>query len=205
MKLVGSLTSPYVRKVRVTFLEKKIDLELVIDGVWTPDTILNSINPLGKVPTLLLDDGSSLYDSRVIVEYADAISPVGKLIPATGREKASIKTWEALSDGVLDALILTRLERTWGPRKGVVCEPWVERQLGKVDAGLKQMSVGLGQNTWFFDNHFSLADIAVGVTLAYTSFRFPEIEWATTYPNLSEFYKRISQRNSFIDTEFPKT
>ncbi len=204
MKLVGSLTSPYVRKVRVTFLEKKIDLELVVDGVWTPDTILNSINPLGKVPTLLLDDGTSLYDSRVIVEYADAISPVGKLIPNTGREKATVKTWEALSDGILDALILTRLEKTWGPRNGQVCEAWVERQMGKAHAGLLQMSVGLGQNTWCFDNHFSLADIAVGVTLAYTSFRFPEIDWATKYPNLNEFYNKISQRSSFIETAFPK-
>lgn len=205
MKLVGSLTSPYVRKTRVTFMEKKIDIELVIDGVWTPDTILNTINPLGKVPTLILDDGSSMYDSRVIVEYADAISPVSKLIPATGKEKASVKTWEALSDGVLDALILTRLERTWGPRNGQVCEAWVERQLGKVQAGLKTMSEGLGNNTWCFDNHFSLADIAVGVTLAYTSFRFPEIDWKTTYPNLDEFYKRVSQRPSFIETEFPKS
>lgn len=205
MKLVGSLTSPYVRKVRVTFLEKKIDLELVVDGVWTPDTILNSINPLGKVPTLLLDDGVAMYDSRVIVEYADTLSPVGKLIPTNGKEKATVKTWEAMCDGILDALILTRLEKTWAPRNGLVCEPWVDRQMGKVQAGLKVMSEGLGDNPWCFDNHLSLADISVGVTLAYTSFRFPEIDWAGQYPNLKEFYAKVSQRPSFIETAFPKS
>jgi glutathione S-transferase len=143
MKLIGSLTSPYVRKARIAFLEKKIDVELIIDPVWSADSQLPGVNPLGKVPALIMEDGGAMFDSRVIVEYADTLSPVGRLIPSTGKEKAAVKTWEALADGVLDAAILVRLEKTWGPRDGQVCQAWVDRQMQKVAAGLQAMSDGL--------------------------------------------------------------
>ena len=115
MKLIGSLTSPYVRKVRIIFAEKKIDLPLILENVWGEDTLIMQSNPLGKVPCLILDDGGAMFDSRVIVEYADTLSPVNKLIPPTGKERAAVKTWEALADGILDASILARLEKTWRP------------------------------------------------------------------------------------------
>ena len=101
MKLIGSLASPFVRKARIAFLEKKIDIELVLDDVWNPQTTLPTLTPIGKVPTLVLDDGSVFYDSSVIVEYADTLSPVGHLIPSSGKERAIVKTWEALADGNL--------------------------------------------------------------------------------------------------------
>ncbi len=82
MKLIGSLASPFVRKARIAFLEKKIDIELALEDVWSPESTLQSLNPVGKVPTLVLDDGSVFYDSSVIVEYADTLSPVGHLIPS---------------------------------------------------------------------------------------------------------------------------
>ncbi|HET9822168.1 MAG TPA: glutathione S-transferase N-terminal domain-containing protein, partial [Burkholderiaceae bacterium] len=115
MKLLGALTSPYVRKVRIVLAEKKLDYQLVLEDVWTSDSIRRA-NPLGKVPCLVMEGGEALFDSRVIVEYVDTLSPVGKLIPANGRERAEVRTWEALADGVLDAAILARLEQTWPGR-----------------------------------------------------------------------------------------
>ena len=116
MKLIGSTTSPYVRKVRIVMAEKKLDYQFAIDDVWSDDTTIGESNPLGKVPCLIMEDGGAVFDSRVIVEYLDAMSPVGKLIPVMGRERAEVKTWEALADGVLDASILVRLEQTWSGR-----------------------------------------------------------------------------------------
>ena len=103
MKLIGSTSSPYVRKVRVVMAEKKLEYTFVPEDVWSADTTIAESNPLGKVPCLVMEGAEALFDSRVIVEYLDTLSPVGKLIPAMGRERSEIKTWEALADGVLEA------------------------------------------------------------------------------------------------------
>src|SRR3990167_6050029 len=108
MKLIGSNTSPYVRKVRVVMAEKKLDYQYEIEEVWSDQTRIGESNPLGKVPCLIMEGGEALFDSRVIVEYLDTLSPVGKLIPGVGRERAETKTWEALADGLLDAALLAR-------------------------------------------------------------------------------------------------
>ena len=104
MKLIGALTSPYVRKVRVVMAEKKLEYDFVLENVWATDSLIGESNPLGKVPCLVMEGSEALHDSRVIVEYLDTLSPVGKLIPSVGRERAEVKTWEALADGLLDAL-----------------------------------------------------------------------------------------------------
>ena len=119
MKLIGAVASPYVRKVRVVMHEKKLDFEFVTEDVWSNDTRITDSNPLGKVPCLVLEGGEAVFDSRVIVEYLDALSPVGKLIPATARDRAAVKTWEALADGLLDASILARLEKHWPHRQEI--------------------------------------------------------------------------------------
>jgi glutathione S-transferase len=203
MKLIGSLASPFVRKARIAFLEKKIDIELALEDVWSPESTLQSLNPVGKVPTLVLDDGSVFYDSSVIVEYADTLSPVGHLIPSSGKERAIVKTWEALADGILEAAVLTRLERTWGPRGQNISQEWINRQLSKISVSLKTISDNLGSNTWCYNNQFGLADIAVGTVCGYLLFRFPEIKWQDEFPNLSAFYEKLSQRQSFKDTPHP--
>jgi len=202
MKLIGSLTSPYVRKVRIVFLEKKLDVDHVVENVWSPDSKITQTNPLGKVPCLILDDGGVIYDSRVIAEYADALSPVSKLIPADNRERASIKTWEALADGLLDASILARLELTWRPADQQ-SPAWVERQRSKIDTALRQMSEHLGENAWCHGNQMTLADIAVGCAVGYLVLRFPDVKWQTQYPNLDRLYQKLMQRASFIETEPP--
>ncbi len=202
MKLIGSLTSPYVRKVRIVFLEKKVDVDLELENVWAASTTIAQNNPLGKVPCLLLDDGEVIYDSRVIAEYADTLSPVGKLIPAGSRERASVKTWEALADGIEDAGILARLESTLRPPEQQ-SPAWVERQMAKIDAALAQMSHELGENTWCHSNQMTLADIAVGCALGYMLLRFPSITWQTQYPNLDTLYQKLMLRPSFIETAPP--
>jgi len=199
MKLIGSLASPYVRKVRVVLAEKKLDYHLELENVWAPETTIQKLNPLGKVPCLIMEDGYAMYDSRVIVEYLDAVSPVCKLLPPNGRERADIKCWEALADGVLDAGVLVRLERTQRP-KAQQSEEWIARQLQKVELGLASMSERLGDDVYCASNHYSLADVAVGCCLGWLSFRFPEIEWRSKHPNLGRLFDKLSERPSFKDT-----
>jgi glutathione S-transferase len=203
MKLIGSLTSPFVRKVRVVLAEKKLDCPFILEDVWGNDDML-ATNPLGKVPCLVLEGGEAVFDSRVIVEYVDTLSPVGKLIPASGRERAEVRTWEALADGLLDASVLARLELHWpGRSPGERSQAWVDRQLSRVHAALKGMSVGLAEKAFCAGNHLTLADIAVGVALSYLDFRYPEIDWRTSYPNLLRLHDKLAARPSFIDTAPP--
>ncbi|WP_019139488.1 glutathione S-transferase N-terminal domain-containing protein [Noviherbaspirillum massiliense] len=200
MKLIGSLSSPYVRKVRIVMAEKKLDYELVLENVWSPETTIQQSNPLGKVPCLIMEDGGAMFDSRVIVEYLDTMTPVGKLIPPNGRERAEVKCWEALADGVLDAAVLIRLERTQRP-EAQQSEDWIKRQMLKVQAGLKAMSAGLKDGVpYCAGTHYTLADVAVGCALGWLSFRFPEIGWREEYPNLAKLFDRLSDRPSFKDT-----
>jgi glutathione S-transferase len=201
MKLIGATASPYVRKVRIVMAEKKLDYDFVLEDVWSADTTISQSNPLGKVPCLVMEGGEALFDSRVIVEYLDTLSPVGKLIPAVGRERAEVKTWEALADGVLDAAVLARLEANWGGRKKAErSQAWIDRQLAKVNASLKAMSQGLGDKPFCAGIYLSLADIAVGCALGYLEFRFPEIDWRGSYPNLGKLYDKLMTRPSFAET-----
>jgi len=204
MKLIGSNSSPYVRKVRITMAEKKLDYQYVTENVWADDTRIGESNPLGKVPCLIMEGAEALFDSRVIVEYLENLSPVGKLIPGNGRERAEVKTWEALADGVLDAAILARLEATWdGRTKAQRSQAWIDRQLAKISASLKAMSRGLADKPYCAGIHLSLADISVGCALGYLDFRFPEIAWRGDHPNLTKLQDKLMLRASFADTRPP--
>ena len=201
MQLIGSTTSPYVRKVRIVMAEKKLDYQFVLESVWSADTKIAASNPLGKVPCLIMEGAEAVFDSRVIVEYLDTLSPVGKLIPSTGRERAEVKTWEALADGLLDAAILVRLENTFeGRTEGQRSQAWIDRQMDKVHASLKAMAQGLGDKPFCSGIHLSLSDIAVGCALGWLSFRFPEIDWRAEHPNLARLMDKLAQRPSFADT-----
>lgn len=201
MKLIGSVTSPYVRKVRVVMAEKKLDYHFVTEDVWADGTTISESSPLGKVPCLVMEGGEAVFDSRVIVEYLDTLSPVGRLIPTQGRERAEVKTWEALADGVVDAGLLARLESTWPHRTDAQRSAlWSDRQLGKITMGLKAISQGLGDKPYCSGIHLSLSDIAVGCALGWLEFRFPQIAWRSAHPNLGKLQDKLMQRPSFIDT-----
>jgi glutathione S-transferase len=202
MKLIGSFTSPYVRKVRIVLAEKKIECAHVPEDVWAATTTIKESNPLGKVPCLVMDDGGAVFDSRVIVEYLDTINPVNRLIPANGRARVEVRCWEALADGICDAAILARLE-SMRPA-GEKSQGWIDRQLGKVESGVKAMAHGLEDNPWCSGNAFSLADVACGMALGYLDFRFPQITWRKQYPNLAKLADKLGARQSFIDTAPPQ-
>ena len=202
MKLIGSLTSPFVRKVRIVMAEKKLDYVFELDNVWGADSKIGLANPLGQVPCLVMEDGGVMYDSRVIAEYLDTLTPVCKLLPPNSRDRAAVKVWEALADGVLDAAILARLEANWAGRpKAQRSQAWIDRQLGKVNASVKAMAQGLGEKPFCAGIHLSLADIAVGCALGYLDFRFPEIDWRPGYPNLAKLQEKLMQRQSFSDSK----
>jgi glutathione S-transferase len=199
MKLIGSLASPYVRKVRVVLSEKKLDCQFELEDVWAADTTISKLNPLGKVPSLVMEDGSVMIDSRVMVEYLDTLTPVCKLLPPNGRDRADIKCWEALADGIMDAAITVRLERVQRPKE-LQSEAWIERQMRKVHLGLASLSEKLGESPYCAGNHYSLADVAVGCLLGWMLFRFPEITWRDDYENLARLFDKLSERQSFKDT-----
>ena len=199
MKLIGSYTSPYVRKVRVVMAEKKLDYQMLLEDVWAADAQIKLSNPLSKIPCLLMEDGGAMFDSRVIVEYLDTLTPVGKLIPPHGRERAEVKNWEALADGVLDAGVLVLLENRLREPE-MRSQVWIDRQMDKVNAGLKAMATGLAESPFCVSNHLSLADVCVVCALGWLSFRFPEINWRDDYLNLAKLYDKCMERPSFKDS-----
>src|SRR6266700_6334092 len=142
MKLIASLTSPYARKVRIALAEKKIECDLVEESPWAEETTVPDYNPLGQVPVLVLDDGTQLFDSRVIVEYLDTVSPVSRLIPEPNRQRIEVKRWEALADGICDATQAIVLERRRPARQQN--KDWVERQQQKIAAGVAELAHELG-------------------------------------------------------------
>lgn len=198
MKLVISPTSPFARKARIAMMDKKIECETVIDIPWEAKTSVPKYNPLGKIPVLILDDDSTLFDSRVIVEYFDSMSPVSRLIPENGRPRVAVKRWEALADGISDAAATIFLERKRAAERQ---DPeWIARQQAKIERGIAALADELGDKPWCTEDAYNLADIAVGCTLGYLDLRFPEISWRRRYSNLAALSKKLAQRPSFIET-----
>ena len=201
MKLIASLTSPYARKVRIVLAEKKIECDLVEESPWSEETAVPRYNPLGKVPVLVLDDGSTLFDSRVIVQYLDTVSPVSRLIPEAGRQRIAVKRWEALADGLCDAAAAIVIERR-RPAKQQSRE-WIDRQSAKVELALKELAGDLGERAWCNGEAYSLADIATGCALGYLDLRQPSIDWRGPYPNLVKLAEKLARRSSFAETVAP--
>lgn len=201
MKLIGSLTSPYVRKARIVLVEKQINYDFEVDVPWNAQTQVSNHNPLGKIPILVLDEKVFLYDSRVIAEYIDSLatqSEMIRLIPGSGDARWQVKRWEALADGICDAAATIFLERKRPPSQQ--SEEWIARQQKKIDLGLSEAANELGDKAWCVGEAISLADIALGCALGYLAFRFPQIEWPRSYPNLNRLAEKLAQRASFIAT-----
>jgi glutathione S-transferase len=199
MKLLASLASPYTRKVRVVLAEKKIDCELELVDVNPVDNPVNPSNPLGKVPTLVLDDGTALYDSRVIVEFLDARSPINRLIPDETRDRVGVRRWEALADGVLDAGLLVRYESLRDARER--SQSWTDKQVARMHRGTALMAKEIEGRNWCHGDRYSLADIAVGCAMGWLAFRKPgEVDWEAEYGTLARHYKKLMERAAFADS-----
>lgn len=198
MKLVTSLTSPYGRKVRVVLLEKKIPFQLQVENPWLPDSPVSSLNPLGKVPVLVLEGGESVFDSRVIVEYLDHVSPVAHLIPSEPKTRMIVRGVEALADGVTDAAVALFLEKKRASEQQ--SRDWLTLQEKTLFRGLEALSEALGEKPWYLGNSMTLADVACGCTLGYLGLRFSDIDWRTAHPNLAKLFDKLMTRASFQDT-----
>ena len=198
MKLVTSLTSPYGRKVRIVLLEKKIPFQLQVENPWQADSVVPSFNPLGKVPVLVLEGGESVFDSRVIVEYLDHVSPVAHLIPGEPKTRMVVRGVEALADGVTDAAVAIVLERKRTPEQQ--SSDWLLLQDKTLFRGLEALSEALGEKPWFLGNSMTLADIACGCMLGYLDLRLAEIDWRAAHANLARLADKLATRASFVDT-----
>jgi glutathione S-transferase len=199
MKLLAALISPYTRKVRVVLAEKKIECEMQIVDVVPADNPVNAHNPLGKIPTLLLDDGTALYDSRVIVEFLDSVSPISRLIPDDNRERVAVRRWEALADGVLDAGLLVRYESIRDKKEQ--SKAWSDKQLARMQRGMAQIAEDLGERTYCRADRYSLADIAVACCTGWLDFRKPGgIDWRKDYPAVARHYDKMMERPAVADS-----
>ena len=198
MKLVGSLTSPFVRKIRVILAERSIAHDFLEESAWTPTTTVPRYNPLNKVPALALDDGEAIYDSAVISEYLDAISG-NTFIPGDARARARVRRGEALGDGLAEAGIAAFLERK---RDASRQDPaWIARQLDKVNAGIGAIGRELGDKPYIGGDRMNLADIACGCALFWAEFRMPELGWRESDPKLAAWAGRLEMRPSFSATK----
>ena len=195
MKLLYTPNSPYARKVRIVAMEKHIELMLQEVVLADPDCIVKNHNPLGKVPVLILDDGDSIYDSRVIVEYLDNHAPGTHLIPTNNTSKIAARRWEALADGVCDAAVSAMLEQRKAPEKQSQAN--IDKQLEKVKRGLDVLNLDITKKKWCVSETFGLADIALGCMLGYVDLRFKQLNWQDNYPNLAKHYSLLVKRPSF--------
>jgi glutathione S-transferase len=198
MKLYGSPTSPYVRKLRVLILEKPGTAEFVAVNSAT-DPQVTTRNPLGKVPVLERDDGSVLFDSPVIAQYLDTRAGPA-LIPPTGEARWQVLRWEALSDGMMDAAVIRLLETR---RPQAQQSPDVlKQQEGKIARAMEVSEMQLS-GAWLADGRFSYADIALVSALEYVDLRYPH-DWRGRCPKLAQWHAALSQRPSFAETRPPK-
>jgi glutathione S-transferase len=204
MKLLGSSGSPYARKARVALIEKKINCKFVMDRPANPGSQVPKYNPLSKVPVLVLDDDKSMYDSSVIVEYFDGIGSGPKLIPADFAARITVRQWEALGDGIVDATVAL----THDSRYSETCDAsagWYQKQLKKIDGGLATLERDIGANEFCFGNAFGLADICVGMALGYLDRAYASYDWRAKFPGLKRYTDKLFARASFQQTQVPKS
>jgi len=198
MKLYGSLTSPYARKVRVVFLEKGVPCEFILEGPSDPAGNVARLNPLGKVPVLLLADGETLFDSPFICDYVDRLDNLPLIPKGEARWKAN--RWHALSQGVMDAVVARMLEmRRTSERQDPI---YIKRQETKVSEALQFADKHYGGNDHLVDDRFTIADIAFGVALSYIDLRYPH-DWRQRHARLAHWFSGINSRPSFVQTAWP--
>jgi glutathione S-transferase len=196
MKLYGSLTSPYVRKLRILLREKGVACEFVQADAWAADSPVPRLNPLGKVPVLERDDGSTLYDSPVILEYVDSLKAPALLAPA-GEERWAMLRLQALADGLLDATVTRLLESR---RPSAQQSPGnIKRQEEKIARALAYADSVPKGGAYLMQNRFSIADLCLGVALEYVDFRYPH-DWRGKHPRLALWLAGIGARPAFVET-----
>ena len=199
MKLIIATPSPFARKVRVALLEKKIKYEEIIDIPWNENTITVGVNPLGKIPILLLKNHEPIFDSKVINQYLDYLKPNPPLYPSSFQENVSAKLIETVADGVCDSVVLVFLENS--RNKNLRSKNWINRQEKKIFEGIEYLSNHLKEKEFFVGNNFSIADISCFSCLEYIDLRFPKFDWRKRHKNLDKYWKTHEIRDSFQKTK----
>ena len=199
MKLLGSDGSPYVRKALVAIAEKGIACEFVAASPRDPASGVSAANPLSKIPTLLLDDGTAIYDSSVIAEYADGIGSGPKLIPDTFAERIAVRRWEALGNGLLDATVNVMHDRRL-PAAQQRGEEYVTRQMEKIEAGLAFIDRTVAGTDFVHGEKFSLGDVVCGTALGYLDRMLPDFDWRGRYANVKRYGAKLAARPAFATT-----
>lgn len=195
MKLRYSPTSPFVRKVEVTAHELGLagKIERVPTNAFDPNTDLGRTNPLGKVPALVTDDGTVLYDSPVICEYLDSLAG-GRLFPPGGPDRWTSLRRQALADGIMDAGVSARLESQ--RPEGTRSDAWIERQRAAITRSLD----ALESEAVDFGDGLTIGHVAIGCALGYLDFRFAADQWRQGRPKLAAWYEAFAQRPSMVAT-----
>ncbi len=200
MKLYYSATSPYVRKCLVSAhelgLRERIELIAAAPHPVNRDRALVLRNPLGKVPTLITDDGTVLYDSRVICAYLNALGD-GHLVPQPPAAWL-IHRDEALGDGILDAAVLVRYE-TFARPESLRWKDWIDGQMDKVTCSLAEIEARAGG----LDQRIDFGTIAIGCALEYLDFRFAALGWRKSHPRTAAWFERFAARESMLTTRPP--
>lgn len=195
MKLLGTPTSPYVRKVRLMLLEKNIPHEYLIDPPREPGSLVARVNPLGRIPALVLDDDTCVFDSPVIAEYVDSLNDTPILIPRNdAKARMQVKRWEALADGIMDSAIAVRNERLRPEEKQEPAN--ITLHNNAISRALQFAEGELGNNTWVNGDSLSLGDFALFSTLVYLDLRQPERDWRSAHPKLLDWFGRVAARPS---------
>jgi len=198
LQLISATPSPYARKVRIALAEKGIPFELVTEVPWNSTTRTPQHNPLEKLPVLIFEDGSSVYESRYILEVIEAKWPTPPLVPDDPWERLAARKVEVIADGICDATVLLFWERHRPP--GQQSAEWIARQRRKVDGGLRELARIAGTRDWLVGDRFGLAEICTGTVLRYLDVRFAEHPWRSQYPNLVALSARLEARPSFAAT-----
>ena len=195
MKLLGTDTSPYVRKVRLVLLEKNIPHTYLVDPPREPGSQVARVNPLGRIPALILDDETCVFDSPVIAEYLDALNDTPILIPRDDMlARMHVRRWEALADGIMDSAVAVRNERIRPEEKQ---EPNnITLHNNSVTRALAYAAELLGEREWCEGATLTLADLALASALIYLDLRQPERDWRSAHPNLPTWFARVSARPS---------
>lgn len=199
LTLIGSFTSPYVRKIRILLAEKQLPYEWILDDVWGQNPNVATHNPLGQVPCLLIDKKDSVIDSRVIAEYLELLVPMH--LPSDPAQRIDTLKWAALTDGLMDAAAKYRVEQL--RPESLQWPTWFERQRGKLQAGLNLIEARLTEHPWLANDTYSVADIGLMCVLHFIDFRQSDYTWREHFPHLAQWEHRLASQPAFAST-YPK-
>jgi glutathione S-transferase len=201
MKLYASPGSSFARKIRVMLIEKNVSHELHMLNLWEPND-LQTINPLGKVPALKLDDGRVLINSPLIADYIDVTYPSPRFIPVDPATRLEVRRWEALADGMMEAVGATLYETRFHS-EATRSQAWLDRQRGKIDTGLAALESMLGSRPWCVGDAMSLADLSMSCHLGFITVRMPHLFPQDRYPSLARLWKTMEGREAMKKTVPP--